>query len=162
MPENEQEPTPPSAPQPPSYQPPPAPPPAAAPPTDQPLYYPPPNYPPPNPQWPPQPQPYGNYPGYAPAPPVNSTLVLVFGILGIIFTLICGFGGVFGIAAWIMGNSALATLDRVGDPMNQRSTVNAGRICGIVGTVLMILSIVAFVAIMVIGIVSDSHHAGGH
>lgn len=148
MPENEQDPIPPQ-------------PPNAAPPADQPLYYPPPNYPPPPQQWPPQPQPYGNYPGYAPVPPVNSTLILVFGIISIVFTLICGFGGIFGIVAWIMGNGALKTLAQVGDPMAQRSTVNAGRICGIIGTILMALGVILYAAYFIflaVGGLGSSHH----
>ncbi len=103
-------------------------------------------YPPPyryQPQsWPPPP---GGY--YAPVPqvpPVNATLILVFGILGIVTTLVCGVGGVFGIVAWVMGNSALQTLDRFGDPMSQRGTVNAGRICGIVGAALMALGLLLY------------------
>jgi len=125
-----------------------------------PLYYPPPDYgpPPAAQQWPPPPQPYGNYPGYAPAPPVNSTLILVFGILGIVLTFGCLIGGVFGPIAWVMGNNALATLNRVGDPMNQRSTVNAGRICGIVGTVFFALYLLATVGYVIFLFVADKGH----
>ena len=142
---------------PPGY-PPNPPPPSAQPGQPPPNYYPPPGYPPP--AWPPPPG--GYYPppgGYYPpqAPPVNATLILVFGILGIVFTFACGFGGVFGIVAWIMGNSALQTLHQIGDPLNQRGTVNAGRICGIVGTILMALGVVFFVAMMALGFYSEKH-----
>ena len=133
------------------------------PPGPPPPYQPPPNYYPPNsgpPVWPPPPGGYYAPPGgyYPPqAPPVNATLILIFGILGVVFTFVCGFGGLFGIAAWIMGNSALQTLDGVGDPLNQRGTVNAGRICGIVGAILMALGIVFFVAMLALGFYSEKH-----
>lgn len=56
----------------------------------------------------------------------NATTILVLGILGLVLCM------PLGIAAWIMGNSALAAIDRgEGDP-SQRGTINAGRICGMV------------------------------
>ena len=134
------------------------------PPSDQQPPYQPPGQPPPpcgqQPTWPPPP---GGY--YAPvpqAPPVNATLILVFGILGIVLALSCGVGGVFGVVAWIMGNSALQTLDRIGDPMTQRGTVNAGRICGIVGVVLMALGILLYAGFIGYGIYAAAHdHSNG-
>ena len=112
------------------------------------------------PAWPPPPG--GYYPalgGYYPpqVPPVNATLILVFGIMGIVFGLTCGLGGFFGIAAWVMGNSALQTLESVGDPLNQRGTVQAGRICGMVGTVLIALVIIFSVTVMAISFYSEKH-----
>jgi predicted Zn finger-like uncharacterized protein len=67
----------------------------------------------------------------------RGTLILVFGILGLV---------VFqplGIAAWVMGNHDLAEMragrmDREGE-----GATNAGRICGIIATILMIVSLVA-------------------
>lgn len=124
--------------------------------------YPPPDQPPPGPppypyqpqSWPPPP---GGYYVPPPAPPVNASLILIFGILGIVLSLSCGIGGIFGIAAWVMGNGALQTLDRVGDPMNQRGTVNAGRICGIVGAVLMALGILLYGGFIGYGIYAAAH-----
>jgi len=114
----------------------------------------------PPPSWPPPPDGY-----YAPVllvPPVNATLILVFGILGIVTSLVCGIGGVFGIVAWVMGNSALQTLDRIGDPMSQRGTVNAGRICGIVGATLMALGILVYAGFIGYGIYTAAHdHSNG-
>ncbi len=129
-------------------------PPSDQPPQNSPYGQPPPPYQPP-PAWPPPP---GGY--YAPVPqmpPVNATLILVFGILGIVTTLVCGVGGVFGVVAWIMGNGALQTLTQVGDPLNQRGTVNAGRICGMVSAGLMALGVLFFVGMMVLGVYSDKH-----
>lgn len=148
---------------PPPHHPPGQPPPQAPPNQPPPSHYPPNSYPPP--AWPPAPG--GYYPppgGYYPpqAPPVNATLILVFGIIGIVFTFACGIGGVFGIVAWIMGNSALKTLDQVGDPLNQRGTVNAGRICGIAGAILMVLGILFYAVFIGIGIFEAAHdHSKG-
>ena len=115
-------------------------------PTPPPSSWPPPATPePPSPPtaWPPPPVAYGAQP-YA-VPPVNATLILVLGICGIVFTLICGFGGILGVIAWVLANQATVTLDRVGDPLAQRGMVNAGRICGIVGAALMALGLVFYV-----------------
>lgn len=93
---------------------------------------PPPSYhaPPPPSAWPPQP--YGTPPAWPPvASPVNGQMVLVLGILGLV---LCHILAPF---AWHMGNQALATLDAVGDSLAQRGSVNTGRICGIIGTVLL-------------------------
>ncbi|BCW94882.1 MAG: DUF4190 domain-containing protein [Fimbriimonadales bacterium] len=63
----------------------------------------------------------------------NATLILVLGILGIVCLPILA------PVAWIMGNNALKELDQgFGDP-NTRGLVVAGRILGIIGTVLLIL-----------------------
>lgn len=82
---------------------------------------------------------------YAPAP-VNGTLILVFGILSIV---ICG---ILGPVAWIMGNSALRILDTPGIDQMQRGTVVAGRICGIIGTVFLMLGVLYFALIIVLGV----------
>ena len=108
----------------------------------------------PPPAWPPPPGGYAPYPYPPPAPTVPATAILVFGILGVVFALSCGIGGIFGVVAWVMGNGALDTLNRVGDPLGQRGTVTAGRICGIVGTGLMALVFLAYAAIMAFAILS--------
>ena len=72
--------------------------------------------------------------------PVNGTLILVLGILSIVCC------GLLGPVAWIMGNNALATLNQGGGDESVRSQVNIGRICGIVGTVFLILGIIWNVA----------------
>lgn len=122
---------------------------------------PPPSWPPPPPEaaWPPPPSAYGVQPIVA--PPVNATLILALGILSIVLTLTCGFGGILGIIAWVLANQAFVTLDRVGDPLAQRGTVNAGRICGIVGTALMavgiIFYVIYFVFLMGVGVWGAAH-----
>ena len=91
----------------------------------------------PPPVWPPQqgsPSPYG-----APQSNSNATLILVLGILSIF----C-FGIILGPIAWILGNNALKS--GYVDP-SQAGQISAGRICGIIGTVLSILSIIYYIAV---------------
>ncbi|HSS19114.1 MAG TPA: DUF4190 domain-containing protein [Pyrinomonadaceae bacterium] len=67
--------------------------------------------------------------------PHRGAMILVFGILGFVF---CVF---FGIAAWSMGNADLREMDDgLMDPSGRELT-NAGRICGMIATGLMVLQI---------------------
>jgi hypothetical protein len=69
----------------------------------------------------------------------QGTTVLVLGILSLV---ICGF---LGPVAWVMGNNAMAEIDANPLAYTNRSTVQAGRICGIIATALLILGIVVAV-----------------
>jgi hypothetical protein len=74
-----------------------------------------------------------SYGGGAPSgTPVNGTLILVLGILGIVLCQILG------PIAWIMGNNAVRVPG--GDPQ-QANLANIGRILGIIGTVFLILGV---------------------
>ena len=119
--------------------------------------YPPPGYPPPSGYPPQNPYPpqggYGAPPGYgspgyyAPryATNVSGSLILVFGILSIVLCFFCPIFGVFGVAALLMGNNAVAAIDRGEADPAQRGPANAGRICGIIGTALLALSLLAVI-----------------
>ena len=78
--------------------------------------------------------------------PHRGTLILVLGILGLV---ICG---PLGIAAWIMGNGDLKQMDAGALDPSGRSMTNAGRICGMIATILMILGVVIMIAIFGLGI----------
>ena len=94
--------------------------------------------PPPPPQYgAPQP-PYGGPPPNHP----RATLILVLGILSI---PCCGL--FTGIPAIILGRSALAEIDAAPGQYGGRGQVNAGYICGIIGTVLSVLGIIVNIAI---------------
>lgn len=88
---------------------------------------------------PPPPPQYG-----APQPPMGGapqnhprgTLILILGILSI---PCCGL--FTGIPAIIMGRSALAEIDASPTTYANRGTINAGYICGIIGTVLSVLGL---------------------
>jgi len=134
-----------------AYPPPNVPPPPAS-------YVPPSGYPPPN--VPPAPGSYGGgyappagygygppgaYGGYAPRDHPQGTTVLV---LGIVSWVICGLCAPF---AWVMGNNALREIDRNPAAYSNRGAVQAGRILGMIYTILMLLGLAFIVVIIVIG-----------
>ena len=76
--------------------------------------------------------------------PHRGTLILVFGILGL---LLCQ---VFGIVAWVMGSGDLKAMDAGTMDPSGRGLTQAGKICGMIATILMILAILgalSFVAL---------------
>jgi ABC-type Fe3+ transport system permease subunit len=78
----------------------------------------------------------------------QATTILILGIIG----LVCC--GPLGIAAWIMGNRELEAIDEGRRNPEQRSTANAGRIIGIIATILWALGLlVALLSFGMFGIV---------
>ena len=76
--------------------------------------------------------------------PHRGVMILVFGIIGIVLCV------VFGIVAWVMGNSDLRAMrDGRMDPTGQGLT-KAGKICGIVGVVLNLIVIAFYIVFFVI------------
>ncbi|MBE7325399.1 DUF4190 domain-containing protein [Nocardioides sp. Y6] len=96
-----------------------------------------------------QPGGYGGQPGGYGGQPVQdhpqATTILVLGIL----SLICC--QILGPVAWIMGKKAVAEIDATPGRYSGRDKANIGKILGIIGTVLLVLSIlfsiIYFVAI---------------
>lgn len=96
-------------------------------------------------------QPYGQ-PGYgqpvygyqSPTNPFDSraTTILVLGLLGL---LLCQ---ILGIVAWVMGNTLKKEAEAAGWP--EPGTAKAGRILGIIATVIMILVIVFYILFFVV------------
>ena len=78
--------------------------------------------------------------------PHRGTLVLVLGILGLV---VCA---PVGIAAWVMGNGDLKLMDAGQMDSTGRSITNAGRICGIIASVLLILGVLGGILIFGLGI----------
>ena len=79
----------------------------------------------------------------------QATTALVMGILGLV---VCGILAPF---AWSMGNKELAAIDAGRRPPENRGTANAGRILGIIGTVLLGVSIVIVLLLIFGGSVLD-------
>jgi uncharacterized membrane protein YjgN (DUF898 family) len=88
-------------------------------------------------------------PAYAPLPPNHpqATTALVLGILGVV---VCGVIAPF---AWTIGGKAVQEIDASGGAWGGRTEANAGRILGIVGTALLGLGVLAFIAFLVIFVV---------
>jgi len=80
-----------------------------------------------------------------PVQPHRGTMVLVFGILG----LLCCF--IFGIIAWVMGSNDLKEIDAGRMDPSGRGITQAGQICGIIATVLWLLGVVIWLLVAVIG-----------
>jgi hypothetical protein len=97
--------------------------------------------PPPSPHGSPYGGPYGA-PYYGAREHPQGTTILVLGILSLV---VCGLLGPF---AWVMGNNAIAEIDQNPAAYTNRGAVQAGRICGIVGTCLLILSVVIFAVVI--------------
>jgi hypothetical protein len=76
--------------------------------------------------------------------------VLVLGILGLVFCQILA------PVAWVMGNRVVAEIDGSMGQVGGRSSANAGRICGIVGTAMMIGAFVLVVLFLVLGLAIGS------
>ena len=78
--------------------------------------------------------------------PHRGTLILVLGILGLV---VCG---PLGIAAWIMGKGDLKEMDAGAMDPTGRGMTNAGKICGLIATILMGLAILAVIGFFVLGL----------
>jgi len=109
----------------------------------------------------PPPPPPGNYNQYG-APPYGgfpapdhpqAVTVLILGILGLV---LCQVLSPF---AWVMGNRVVSEIDASNGQLGGRSTANAGRICGIIGTVLFVGGLLILLAVVVVaffGVVGSS------
>ncbi len=77
--------------------------------------------------------------------PHRGVLILVLGILGLI---VCQ---LLAPVAWIMGKGDMAQIDSGQMDPEGRGLTQAGMILGIVGTIVIVLSLVALVFFMVLG-----------
>jgi hypothetical protein len=68
--------------------------------------------------------------------PHRGTLILILGILGITFC------APLGIAAWIMGSGDIKEMDAGKMDASGKSLTNAGKVCGIIGTVVTIIAVI--------------------
>lgn len=80
----------------------------------------------------------------------QATTILVLGILSLV---VCQ---ILGPIAWVMGNNELAGIDAGRRPPQNRGTAQAGRILGIISTVLMIIGVVFLIVLLFIGLVAST------
>jgi hypothetical protein len=80
----------------------------------------------------------------------QATTVLVLGILSLVLCQILG------PIAWVMGNKELAGIDAGLRPPQNRGTAQAGRILGIISTVLLIIGIVFLFFAIVVGLFAST------
>jgi hypothetical protein len=108
-------------------------------------------------------QPYGTYPaGYGAGVPdhPSSTTAMVLGIVALVGLAVCG-GLTLVLApfAWAMGSRALREIDAEPGRYGGRDKANAGRIMGIIGTVLLAAGLLVIV-VLVVGLVVASSSNG--
>ena len=80
----------------------------------------------------------------------QATTILVLGILSLV---VCQ---ILGPIAWVMGNTEIAGIDAGRRPPQNRGTAQAGRILGIISTVLMIIGVVLLFVFLIIGLVAST------
>lgn len=85
----------------------------------------------------------------------RATTALVLGILGIV---LCGVLAPF---AWVVGGRAVREIDASGGALGGRSQANAGRILGIVGSVLLLVAVIALLGMLVLGAVVSTGFESG-
>jgi predicted Zn finger-like uncharacterized protein len=86
--------------------------------------------------------------------PHRGTTVLVLGILSLVMC------APLGIAAWIMGNNDLAAMRRGSMDRSGEGTTQAGRICGMIASILMFAVCALYALVIVFAIVAGG--ARGH
>jgi hypothetical protein len=120
----------------------------------------PPQQPPYGQQPPQQPPPYGYGQPYRPAAPKHpsATTAMVLGIIGLAGIMTCG--GVTLVLspfAWAIGGKAVKEIDAAPPgTVSGRDEANAGKIMGIIGTILLIVGIVAVIAVLGLVVAFDS------
>lgn len=82
-------------------------------------------------------------PGMAFQYPPRGTTVLAFGIVSI---LLCN---LMGPIAWSMGNAELARIDAGQTDPRERGNAQAGRVCGMIGTGLMVIAAILMTMVVV-------------
>ncbi|MBI1189790.1 MAG: DUF4190 domain-containing protein [Tepidisphaera sp.] len=88
--------------------------------------------------------------------PHRGTLILVFGILGLVMCF------AFGVAAWIMGSSDLREMNAGSMDPSGREMTNAGKILGIISVCLQGLGLLIAIAVFAMGIIGAAAAAGSH
>jgi hypothetical protein len=79
----------------------------------------------------------------------KATMALVLGILGLV---LCGVLAPF---AWVIGKNAVADIDASNGRLGGRGSANAGYILGIIGTILLGLSVLALLGLGVLGVLGS-------
>ena len=85
--------------------------------------------------------------------PHRGTLILVLGILGLV---VCA---PVGIVAWVMGASDLKEIDAGTMDPTGRGNTQAGKICGMIACILMIIGVVIFGLLFALGAISAVAHS---
>jgi len=88
--------------------------------------------------------------------PHRGGLILALGILSLV-----GCGIFTGLPAWLMGNGDMRAMDSGAMDPEGRSLTQAGKICGMITTILSLLAIVVFVILMALGVLAGVANSQG-
>ena len=80
----------------------------------------------------------------------NAVLSLVLGIIGVVLCSLCA------PFAWKLGREAEAAVDASGGTLGGRGMATAGKILGIIGTVLLVVGVLVLILVLAVGAGSDS------
>ena len=103
-------------------------------------------------------QQYGGYvqPGYAAPPPhPSATTALVLGLVSLIGLFICLVPILAAPFAWRTGSRSVKEIDAQPGRWSGREQAQAGRIMGIIGTVLLVLGVLAMVGLVLLFVATD-------
>jgi hypothetical protein len=107
-------------------------------------------------------QPYGAYPpAYGTGLPEHpsATTALVLGIVGLVGIVFCGgLTLVLSPFAWAIGRRSVREIDASPGRYSGREKANAGRIMGLIGTVLLVIGVLAVAGIVVLAIAITPSH----
>ena len=79
--------------------------------------------------------------------PHRGTMILVFGILGLVVCF------PFGIVAWVMGNADLKAMDAGTMDPEGRGTTQAGKIIGMIATILNVLGFIIGILFLALALI---------
>jgi hypothetical protein len=98
---------------------------------------------------------YGYGYGYGYAPPAkhpSATTAMVLGIIGLAGGMVCYLPILASPFAWWIGAKAVREIDASNGQMGGRGEANAGKITGIIGTVILLLGVLALVGVIALGV----------
>lgn len=125
--------------------------------------YPPPSgagYPPPGPYPPPPgygqpPTGYGQQPYGPPPKHPNATTSMVLGIVSVAGGILCWLPLLIAPVAWIVSSKTVKAIDASNGAQDGRGEAMAGKILGIIGTVLLVLGLAALIVFLVLAFTID-------
>lgn len=103
---------------------------------------------------PPYPPPYGWPQAYhRPPPPQHreATKALVLGLISVVGAVMCYLPILVSPVAWIVGSRVVREIDQAGGNLAGRGEAQAGRILGIIGTVLLAIALAVILLLVVLG-----------
>jgi hypothetical protein len=101
-------------------------------------------------------------PTYAPSSslaPHHGTAILVMGILSLT-PILCGFGWILGLIAWIMGHNELREVDAGRMDPTGRGNIQAGKVCGMISVILHAACIGIYLLLFMLGLAGAIFSAG--